>query len=282
MLIFIIVAVFVAGMMIGRTPEFLGKKVEAKEMSSRASPALASAVDPGGPRRSLLRLGTTAGPRHEPGLAQEPGPHGFSEMLYEFSSATATTGRASRAWATTLRSGTSAPASRCCSAATSRSWRRSRWPPRSPRSQSARDGRVAAGRERYVRVHAVGSDRDPRPADVHAGGRARADRRAPGAFLSCGANSCGPEVRRGVLFTVVTMILLGSATTFVLWGIGRVLFPAQAEGSLLRRGDGSVIGSRLVAQGFTRPSTSTRGPRPWTTTRPRPAAATTARRTRIT
>lgn len=61
------------------------------------------------------------------------------------------------------------------------------------------------------------------------------------------------EVRRGVLFTLVTMILLGIGYHVVLWGIGRVLFPAQAEGSLLRRGDGSVIGSRLVAQGFTRP-----------------------------
>ena len=61
------------------------------------------------------------------------------------------------------------------------------------------------------------------------------------------------EVRRGVLFTLVTMILLGIGNHVVLWGIGRVLFPAQAEGSLLRRGDGSVIGSRLVAQGFTRP-----------------------------
>lgn len=61
------------------------------------------------------------------------------------------------------------------------------------------------------------------------------------------------EVRRGVLFTLVTMILLGVGYPVVLWGVGRVLFPAQAEGSLLRRGDGSVIGSRLVAQGFTRP-----------------------------
>jgi K+-transporting ATPase ATPase C chain len=61
------------------------------------------------------------------------------------------------------------------------------------------------------------------------------------------------EVRRGVLFTLVTMSLLGIGYHVVLWGIGRVLFPAQAEGSLLRRGDGSVIGSRLLAQGFTRP-----------------------------
>jgi K+-transporting ATPase ATPase C chain len=61
------------------------------------------------------------------------------------------------------------------------------------------------------------------------------------------------ELRRGLLFTVVTMILLGIGYHLVLWGVGRALFPAQAEGSLLRRSDGSVIGSRLVAQAFTRP-----------------------------
>jgi len=61
------------------------------------------------------------------------------------------------------------------------------------------------------------------------------------------------EVRRGILFTVVTIILLGGVYHVVLWGIGSLLFPSQAEGSLLRRADGTVIGSRLVAQKFTRP-----------------------------
>jgi potassium-transporting ATPase KdpC subunit len=61
------------------------------------------------------------------------------------------------------------------------------------------------------------------------------------------------ELGRGARFTLVTMILLGAGYPVVLWGIGRILFPAQAAGSLLRRGDGSVIGSRLIAQGFTRP-----------------------------
>ena len=61
------------------------------------------------------------------------------------------------------------------------------------------------------------------------------------------------EVRRGILFTVVAMVLLGGVYHVVLWGIGSLLFPSQAEGSLIRRGDGTVIGSRLVAQKFTRP-----------------------------
>jgi K+-transporting ATPase ATPase C chain len=61
------------------------------------------------------------------------------------------------------------------------------------------------------------------------------------------------EARRGLRFTVVAMMLFGLGYPLVLWGLGRALFPARAEGSLLRRADGSVIGSRLLAQGFVRP-----------------------------
>jgi K+-transporting ATPase ATPase C chain len=60
-------------------------------------------------------------------------------------------------------------------------------------------------------------------------------------------------VKRGVLFTVVTMVLLGGGYHLLLWGVGRALFPAQAEGSLVRRGDGTIVGSRLIAQKFERP-----------------------------
>jgi K+-transporting ATPase ATPase C chain len=61
------------------------------------------------------------------------------------------------------------------------------------------------------------------------------------------------EITRGALFTLVTMILLGGIYNVVLWGIGRAAFPSQAEGSLIRRADGTVVGSRLIAQKFTRP-----------------------------
>ena len=61
------------------------------------------------------------------------------------------------------------------------------------------------------------------------------------------------ELKQGVLFTLVTMVLLGGAYNVVLWSVGGVVFPAQAEGSLIRRADGTVIGSRLIAQKFTRP-----------------------------
>jgi potassium-transporting ATPase KdpC subunit len=61
------------------------------------------------------------------------------------------------------------------------------------------------------------------------------------------------ELKRGVLFTAVTLVLFGVVYHLVLWGVGRVAFPSQAEGSLIRRGDGTIVGSRLIAQKFTRP-----------------------------
>jgi K+-transporting ATPase ATPase A chain len=93
MLIFVVVAVFVAGMMVGRTPEFLGKKVEAKEMK------LASLALLWHPLAILVGTAiaawvwaTTADPGGTLGWLKNPGPHGFSEMLYEFSSAAANNG----------------------------------------------------------------------------------------------------------------------------------------------------------------------------------------------
>jgi K+-transporting ATPase ATPase A chain len=80
MLIFAIVAVFVAGLMVGRTPEYLGKKIEAYEMKMAS---LVILIPP------IVVLGFTAlAVVTEPGLASRnnPGAHGFSEILYAFSS----------------------------------------------------------------------------------------------------------------------------------------------------------------------------------------------------
>jgi K+-transporting ATPase ATPase A chain len=93
MLIFIIVAVFVAGMMVGRTPEFLGKKVEAKEMKLAS---LALLWHPlailMGTATACYVWATTADPGSALAWLKNPGAHGFSEMLYEFSSAAANNG----------------------------------------------------------------------------------------------------------------------------------------------------------------------------------------------
>ncbi len=61
------------------------------------------------------------------------------------------------------------------------------------------------------------------------------------------------EIKQGILFTLVTMVLLGGVYNVFLVAIGRFVFPAQAEGSLIRRADGTVVGSRLIAQKFERP-----------------------------
>jgi K+-transporting ATPase ATPase A chain len=93
MLIFIIVTVFVAGMMIGRTPEFVGKKVEAKEMKLAS---LALLTHPllilTGTAISCYVWATTKDPGTALAWLKNPGSHGFSEMLYEFSSAAANNG----------------------------------------------------------------------------------------------------------------------------------------------------------------------------------------------
>ena len=61
------------------------------------------------------------------------------------------------------------------------------------------------------------------------------------------------ELKQGILFTVVAMLLFGGGYHVVLWALGRVAFPSQVDGSLIRRADGSVVGSRLIAQAFTWP-----------------------------
>lgn len=61
------------------------------------------------------------------------------------------------------------------------------------------------------------------------------------------------EIKQAVRFTLVTMILLGGGYHLALWGIGRAMFPEHAEGSLIHRADGTIVGSRLIAQKFERP-----------------------------
>ena len=81
MLMFAIVAVFVAGLMIGRTPEYLGKKIEAFEVKMAAVAILV-------PPLAVL-LGAAVAVVVDAGVAgiANPGAHGFSEILYAFSSA---------------------------------------------------------------------------------------------------------------------------------------------------------------------------------------------------
>ena len=88
MLLFVVIAMFVAGLMVGRTPEYLGKKLEAKEVKMAM---LAILILP------LSILGFTALAAVLPvgiGALNNAGPHGFSEILYAFTSATGNNGSA--------------------------------------------------------------------------------------------------------------------------------------------------------------------------------------------
>jgi K+-transporting ATPase ATPase A chain len=85
MLMYIIVAVFIAGLMVGRTPEYLGKKVEAKEVKLAM---LALLIHP-----FVIFCGTAVfAATTWKAFVANPGPHGFSEILYEFTSAAANNG----------------------------------------------------------------------------------------------------------------------------------------------------------------------------------------------
>ena len=88
MLIFAVVAVFVAGLMIGRTPEYLGKKIEAFEMKMAAIAVLIPLVMAlGGTALAVMLDAGKAG-------VANPGAHGFSEILYAFSSGSNNNGSA--------------------------------------------------------------------------------------------------------------------------------------------------------------------------------------------
>lgn len=91
---FIIIAVFISGLMVGRTPEFLGHKVEAREMKIASIVALLHPF--------IILVGTALAAwlfAHAPGFVEQeggwlnnPGYHGLSEMLYEFTSSAANNG----------------------------------------------------------------------------------------------------------------------------------------------------------------------------------------------
>jgi K+-transporting ATPase ATPase A chain len=88
MLILVLITVFIAGLMVGRTPEYLGKKIEAYEVKMASIGTLVPGF--------LILFGTAIAVVTKPGLAgmSNPGPHGLSEVLYGFASASNNNGSA--------------------------------------------------------------------------------------------------------------------------------------------------------------------------------------------
>ncbi|MBV4535327.1 MULTISPECIES: potassium-transporting ATPase subunit KdpA [Pseudomonas] len=88
MLLFVLIAVFLAGLMIGRTPEYLGKKLQAREVQLLVATLLVMPV-------GVLVLGAIAASLPGPAAAvTNPGAHGFSQLLYAYTSGTANNGSA--------------------------------------------------------------------------------------------------------------------------------------------------------------------------------------------
>jgi len=88
MLLFIIIGIFIAGMMVGRTPEYLGKKIGAKEVKLAVIALLIH------PLMILMPTGIFAATDWGTKAVSNPGPHGLSQMFYQFSSASANNGSA--------------------------------------------------------------------------------------------------------------------------------------------------------------------------------------------
>ncbi len=88
MLIFVIIGIFIAGMMVGRTPEYLGRKIGAREVKLAVVALLVH------PLMILFPTGLFAATDWGLKATSNPGPHGFSQMVYQFSSASANNGSA--------------------------------------------------------------------------------------------------------------------------------------------------------------------------------------------
>ena len=88
MLLFMIVGIFIAGQMVGRTPEYLGKKIGRREVKLAMIALLVHPIMILGP--TGLFAATSWGQK----ATSNPGPHGFSQIMYQFSSASANNGSA--------------------------------------------------------------------------------------------------------------------------------------------------------------------------------------------
>ncbi len=239
LIFYVLIAVFVAGLMVGRTPEWLGKKIEAREMKLAAVGALAV------PTMALVMTAVAISTKS--GLASifNPGAHGFSETLYAYTSQSNNNGSAFAGYGgdgllDDVRN------------------RRALLRPLLPAARRARDRRLARreegrpcigrdvpDRRRHVRRHAARSHRAHGGSDDPAGPDARPDRgRADALMLRA--------LFASVVAIVVSTVVLGFAYPALMTGVAQLTMSHQANGSLVSRG-GKVVGSSLAAQSFSFP-----------------------------
>ena len=237
MIFYIVIAVFVAGLMVGRTPEYLGKKIEAREVKLAAVGALFVPT--------MVLIMTAVAVVTDVGLASiyNPGAHGFSEALYAYDSQANNNGSAFAGYGAT--------------------------------DFSTRFGTVALYLGRFVPLIAAlaiaGSLAGKKIVPASAG-TFRTDGPTFSVLLvavivltaglmifpalALGPTRGGALVMRAVVTSVIAIVLFtavfGFAYPALMTGFAQVAFPEKADGSLIER-DGKVIGSRLAAQAFTQP-----------------------------
>ena len=238
MIFYVFITVFVAGLMVGRTPEYLGKKIEAREIKFAALGALFV------PTMALIL--TAISIVTDSGLASvfNPGAHGFSEALYAYTSQSNNNGSAFAGYGATnfsadlgtvaLYLGRFVPLIAALAIGGSLARRR----------LVAGLGGHVPHRRRHVHVPARRRDRAHGRPDDLPGADARADRG--------GALMIVRTVVRSFVAVVVLTAVFGFAYPALMTGFAQLAFEHKANGSLITN-DGIVVGSQLAAQAFTKP-----------------------------
>ncbi len=238
MFFYILIAVFIAGLMVGRTPEYLGKKIEARQMKYAAIGALFV------PTMVLILAAVSVVTKSGLASVYNPGAHGFSEALYAYTSQSNNNGSAFAGYGATsfsaslgtvaLLFGRFAPLLAALAFAGSLAGKKT--------------APVSAGTFRTdgpdVRRPARRGNRAHRRADGLPGADARTDRRGTVLMLR--------ELRSSVLAVIVLTLVFGLAIPALFTGFAQLAFSSQADGSLVKV-NGQVVGSRLAAQAFTKP-----------------------------
>ena len=253
MLLMVVLAVFIAGLMVGRTPEYLGKKIEAREIKLVTIGVIVV------PSIVLFMSAWAISTRYGLRSIFNAGPQGFSETLYAYTSQANNNGSAFAGYIGFVQphppgnrapagspSPTSREGARCSWGASCRCCSRSRCGGIPVRQADGRLGRGDdAHRHGGVRRAAHRDDLDRRAPDVRARGDARTARAGadPEAVLMLG------QLRSAVVTVLVLTVLLGLAYPLAITGVAQVLWSGQANGSRVKE-HGRTVGSLLIGQDF--------------------------------
>ena len=266
MLLFVLLAVFIGGLMVGRTPEYLGKKIEAREVKLTLVGTLYTAL------AVLVLTALAVATKYGAPSIYNSGPQGFAETLYAYTSQGNNNGSAFAGYTGFVQPNAPGNAGAfgitfadlmgglaMLGAALHPAARRSR------RGRLARDEARFARRPRHLphrHAHVRGPpdlrDRDRRGAHLLPRPPARPARAGPDrpALLIMRR-----DLINSLLAIVVLTAVLGLAYPLLTTGVAQVLFPGKADGSQVER-DGQTVGSQPDRAGLRRARPSSSIPRP--------------------